>query len=546
MRTEETGSEIQHLLEIALRRKWAILVPFLAIFFVVAFFGLYLPNLYRSTATILIEPQKIPTEYVRSTITTDPGDRLRTITQQMGSRTRLLKVIEELDLYPKMVDRKVPSEVMVTRMRKDLDVEVQRGSGDSFQVSYVHPEPKKAMLAVSRLVSLFIEDSLRIREEQAQGTTIFIEEELQKLKKVLEEQEAAIRRYKSAYMGELPDQLDANLRMLDNLQLQLASNLESQRETEDRLMLIQRDISRLEEGMMVRDMAGDDAEAETMTDAALNELLRERDEQRRRVASLAGTFTERHPDLIAARRELARLEERLKVISESMASAPKKEERAEAVISPSPALSMELTNLRRQYNEIKPRLSALEQEEKDLRARIAQYQQRVEAAPQREQRIIQLTRDYENTKASYEGLLDKKLEATLSENLEKRQQGENFHILDPANFPEKPFLPNRKKIIAAGFAGGMASGFGLAFLLEIFFPAFYSLKQLKNLEEFPIVLGIPYISSSRERWKKGKRALVGAGVTLFTIVVALILVNRFLVPLDQVVSNIEKNLKGIM
>jgi len=549
MTTEnQNSSDIQRLMEIAWRRKWAIFVPFLVTFVLITLWGLYLPNLFQSTASIFVEPQKVPSEYVRSTITTDIEDRLRTVTQQMTSRTKLLKVIQELDLYPEMKAEEIPSEVVVARMRKDLNVEApsSRGSADYFQVSYIHPDPNKAMQAVSRLVSLFIQESLKIREQQAKGTTLFIEEELEKLRKVLEEQENAIQEYKSAHIGELPDQLDANLRMLDNLQLQLSDNQEAQRETEDRLMLIEREISRLEGEMRVAARAVVERETGAGASATLTELFLQRDGLRQQVASLENMYTDLHPDLIAARKELALTEERIREVSESLASSPEASTSGGGVTVPGPEISMEFSALRRQLNEVRPRLSALRQEEGALKGRIGQLQQRVEASPQREQRLLQLTRDYENTKASYEDLLSKRLEATLSENLERRQQGENFQILDPANYPEKPYLPNRGKIIAIGFALGLGSGFGLAFLLEMLFPAFYSLKQLKGKVEFPIVLGIPYISSSRERRKKGARVLVGAGATLATLAVVLILFNRFVVPLEHFVSVIGENLKGMM
>ena len=177
MQTENTGNEIQKIIEIAWRRKWVILVPLVIIFTLVSLYGLYLPNQYRSSSSIFIEPQRVPTDYVRSTVTTDIEDRMRSITQQLTSRTKLLKVVKQLDLYPGMLAEGVPSEVLVARMRNDLNIEVpNRRDGNFFMVYYVHGDPTKAMLAVSNLVSLFIEESLQVRESQAEGTTLFIEE----------------------------------------------------------------------------------------------------------------------------------------------------------------------------------------------------------------------------------------------------------------------------------------------------------------------------------------------------------------------------------
>jgi polysaccharide chain length determinant protein (PEP-CTERM system associated) len=547
MTAEESGGDIQRIIEVAWRRKWVILIPFVIISISITLWGLYLPNLYMSTASIFIEPQKVPTEYVRSTVTSDLEARLRTVTQQMTSRTRILRVIDELDLYPDMRAAKVPSEVLVAHMRNNLIIETptRRGSADYFQMSFIHPEPNKAMLAVSKLISLFIEESLQIREQQAEGTTIFIEEELAKLKVVLEEQEADIQAYKQRYMGELPNQLDANLRMLDNLQMQLSNNLESQRETDDRIMLLEREISHLEGEMRVASTVVNENETETVTNTTLNELLNQRDAQRQRVTSLEVIYTDRHPDLIAARKEIVRLDEQIRVVTENL-SISRESGEIPTVVAQTPAYSSEITNLRRQLNEMKPRLSALLAEEKDLKKHISRYQKRIEAAPRREQHLLQLTRDYENTKASYEDLLNKKLEAQLSENLEKRQKGENFQILDPANYPEKPFLPNRKKIITMGLLSGLGIGVGFAILLEILFPVFYSLRQLRTLGGFDIVLGIPYITSSLERRQKESWIFIGAGITVLTFVVVSLLIDRYVADLGQIFSTIGNNLKGIM
>jgi polysaccharide chain length determinant protein (PEP-CTERM system associated) len=546
MRAEESGSEIQRLIEIAWRRKWVILIPFLIIFTAVTLWGLIKPNLYRSTASIFIEPQEVPSEYVRSTVTSDLDARLRTVTQQLTSRTKLLLVIDKFDLYPIMMEKEVPPEVLVARMREDLSIETPtaQGSSDYFQVSYIHREPTKAMLAVSNLISLFIAESVQIREQQAKGTTLFIEEELEKLKMVLEEQERAIQKYKRLFMGELPDQLDANLRMLDNLQLQLSDNIESKRETNDRVMILEREISRLEGEIKVASSIVTDDDVVSTTDTTLNQLIQQRDSLRQRVATLQSIYTEKYPDLIAAKKDLARIEERLRKVTESLASGGGKE--PQMTISPVPAYSMEITNLRRQLNDIRPRLSALQQEVEDLRKRFALYQKRVEAAPEREQRLLQLRRDYENTKKSYEDLLNKKLEAQLSENLEKRQKGENFRILDPANFPEKPFLPNRLKIISLGFAGGLGSGIALAFLLEMLFPAFFSLKELKSSVDLSIVLSIPYMSSPQERKRWGKLALVGVGIAMILLIAVLALLDHYVMDLKTLTRTIGANMRGIM
>jgi polysaccharide chain length determinant protein (PEP-CTERM system associated) len=547
MRSDDTKSEINRVFEIVWSRKWVILITFLVIFTSVALWGLYQPNLYQSSATIFIEPQEVPSDYVRSTITTDLDARLRTVTQQMTNRIKLTEVIDELDLYPEMREKGMPPEVLVARMRQDLSIETppaRRGPADYFQVTYIHAQPNKAMLAVSKLISLFIEDSLQIRAQQAQETTSFIEEELSKLKTVLEEQESAIQEYKREYMGELPDQLEANLRMLDNLQMQLSDSIESQDEVGDRIMLLEREISRLEGQIRVAGSIGNVEEEEQVGDATLNQLMEQRDVLRQRITNLESMFTEKHPDVITAKRELAKLEERLKTIMDNLASS--QEQGDQPVVTPISGNTLEMANLRRQLTEIKPRLRALQKEETDLRRRIKEYQRRVEVAPEREQRLLQLTRDYDNTTRSYEDLLNKKLEAQLSENLEKRQKGENFRILDPANYPQKPFLPDRQKIISLGFIGGLGAGFGLAFLLETLFPAFTSLKQLQNFSELDITFGIPYIPSASERRRHIQNTAILICAALVVLLLTMALLDRYVIDLRVFAQTIGNNLKGMM
>jgi len=513
----------------------------------VTFWALYQPSLFRSSSSIFIEPQEVPADYVRSTVTSDLEGRMRSISQRFTSRTKLLAVINKLDLYPAAMKKKVPSEVLVEGMRADLSVEVpNRRDSNFFIVHFNHRDPTKAMLAVSKLVSMFIEESLQVRELQAEGTTDFIEEELIKLKLILEKQEQTVQRYKRRYMGELPDQLEANLRMLDNLQLQMNSNQEYQRELDGRVMLLEQEISRLEGELDVFDTLADMEGSPPATNTTLNQIIEQRDEMRRRIANMESMFTSRHPDLVAARRELDRVQDILKAVSEELA-------KTESVVIPAPSVpqitgySMELNNLRRQLTEFKPRLSSLRQEEVELNTRIALYQRRIESAPVREQQLTQLTRDYENTTASYEELLNKRMEAQMSENLEKRQKGEKFQILDPANFPEKPFLPNRPKLIAMGFAGGLGGGVGLALFLEALFPAFYSLKQLQQQElDVPISFGIPHISSREEAHRRLIRVTVGLVTAVIVMVGALILLDRYVIDLLSVFDVISSNVRGMV
>ncbi len=544
MNTEHTAgtNELTNLLDTLWRRKWFIIVPFLIISPLVVLYGLYLPNLYRSSVSIYIEPQKIPQDYVRSTVTTDMSSRIRTIKQQLTSRTKLLRVINDLNLYAEDVQKQILNEVLVSRMRDNLEIEVANQRDlNFFMVHYTHADPTKAMLGVSRLVSLFIEESLQIREDQAVGTTRFLEEELGNVKKKLEKQEATIQWFKRQHIGELPDQLDSNLRMLDNLNLQLQDNMESQREVESRVIFLEQEIAKLGGQIQVA------ADGSVTGGSNLLRLLQQRDALQQEISRLEPIYTPRHPDLISAKKALAKIEEEIRTVQKNLNTQPD----TPSAISPATAaaqFSPEFNNLRRQLNANKPRLAALAEEERNLRERIEKYQLRVESAPKREQQILSLTRDYENTRQNYQDLLNKKQSAQLSQNLEKRQEGEKFRVLDPANLPEKPHLPNRPKIILLGLVGGLGLGIGLVFLLESLFPAFHSLKSVQSsldIPDIPIIMAIPEIVIPGERKKNAIRLLLRAAAGAAVTAVFLFLLDRYVLDLTGVAVQIGKNIRSM-
>jgi polysaccharide chain length determinant protein (PEP-CTERM system associated) len=530
-------NELQNLLDFLLRKRAFILAISVPLALGVLLTTLLLPNQFQSGISIFIEPQKVPQEYVRSTVTSDIEGRIRTITQQLTSRTRLLRVMEEADIYPGDFQSGVSRDALVQKMAKNIGIELpsRKGYDNYFRVTFIHRDRYKAQAAVSRLVALFINESLQVREQQAAGTTKFIEEELEILKVELEKQEAAIQRFRRVNMGELPEQLDANLRMLDNLNLQLTGNMESQRELENRVSLLEQEVVRLTEAARIPAGSGPG----TAGPSGPATLFAQRETLRREIARMEGTYTERHPDLAAARRELARLDDRI------ARETPPRGQADNTVLPEAASLTAgELANARRQLNEAKPRLASLNEEERTLKEKIILYQRRVETIPRREQELAGLTRDYENTKKNYEGLLSKKLDAQLSQNMEERQKGEQFRVLDAANLPDTPFSPNRAKILGLGLAGSLGAGVGIAFMWEALFPTFYCLRQIRDRVDLPIVVGIPHLKTPSERKRTRTRWAIALGGGILAALLALFAVDRLVTPLPGLLSTIEHNLKG--
>jgi len=189
-----------------LRRKWMIVFTILAILFAASVYCVVTPEMYKSNITILIIPQTVPQDYVRSTISLRVEQQLATIRQQVLSRTTLTKVMDELRLFEK--ERKqIPSEEMFALMRKRIQIDVVRGGRDSneaFTLSFLHENPKSAMQTADRLASFFIDENLKSREQQAVGTSEFLESQLKETKARLEVMEKRSRTTRCSLWGSCP------------------------------------------------------------------------------------------------------------------------------------------------------------------------------------------------------------------------------------------------------------------------------------------------------------------------------------------------------
>jgi protein tyrosine kinase modulator len=503
-------------LEIVVQKKWLLIFTFLFVMLGAGIYSVLAPEQFRSSTTILVIPQRVPESYVRSTVSVRIEDRLATLQQQIMSRTRLMAIIEELGLFN--TGRKgVSSEMYVSEMQKRIEVEVVRGN-DAFTLSFIHEDPRIAMLTASRLASLFIDENLKSREQQAVGTSEFLASQLKETKMKLESQEEKVKRYKLRYMGELPEELQSNLSTLARMQEQVRVLSDGIRSAEDRRVFLGSQISPLEKlyrGVMTDNGSTIPADAGDDPVFALKmELATKQD----RIARLSSRYTDRYPELVQLRGEVESLEKRIQEFSNS--SAPGTTGGSPAARTAPTRISPEREEIRRlkaQITSTELEIASMRKEREEVRKNIADLQQRVEKAPKREQEIISMTRDYDNLKASYNDLLKKKLEADVSQNLEKRQKGEQFQILDPANLPKVPFKPDRKKIL--GFAALIACVFGVggAFGLEMLDQRLKSRKEFLQYFDLPILAVIPVTRAEYTRTTHHRRLAILVGIAAFII-----------------------------
>ena len=470
---------------IAWRRKWVILLPWFCLSVATIVFSHYLPDQYRSETVILVVPQQVPQDYVRSTITTRIEDRLNTINQQILSRTRLERIITEFNLYENERRNGIMEDV-VQRMRTQ-DIGVETLKGDAFRVSYVGSNPQVVMKVTDRLASMFIDENLRDRENLAEGTSSFLTAQLDEARRRLIEQEKKLEVYRSAHAGELPSQADTNLQMVQNTQMQIQQLVESINRDRDQRHLVERALADMDA------MASSGTIAENI-DPSQQSFAWQLATAQRMLQEMSLRLKPEHPDIQRLKRGIEGLRKRAE---EEALSAPLS---PEAGVGATPAQVLQNNRrkeLQQQLENIDRQMAAKRAEEIRLRGVGAVYQARLEAVPTRETELSELTRDYSTLQSMYSSLLSKNEESKIAASLERRQIGEQFKILDPAKTAERPFSPNRQRINIVGAVAGLCFGLCLAGLLEYKDTAFRTGDDVIAVLGLPVLAQIPIMLTSR-------------------------------------------------
>lgn len=499
-----TPSGLDTILAIARRRAWIVVLMFIGPFAAVVSVVSFLPNIYRSTAIILVDRQQVPEAFVRPTVTSGLETRLQTITQEILSRSRLEDLITRFGLYSDLKTRISP-EAVIERMRQDIQLEIKgvdpRGRGNAtiaFAISYRGSNPRTVALVTNTLASFYIEENLKVREKQASGTAQFLRVQLDETKTRLDEQEAKVSAFKTRSMGELPQQLEANLSVLERLHMQLRLNAETQIKVMERRDALMKHVTE-------EDSVATGAVAPTGPDATAVRLEKLRHE----LTALRSQFNDKYPDVVRVKTEIATLERNL---ADSPAAPPSQDPRPPAASSPA----------RRAVAEIDGEIKALKADEKQLRAAIAAYQRRIENTPRREQEFQVLSRDYQNTRELYATLLKRYEEAQLAESMEQRQKGEQFRILDPALPSAEPAAPKRPRLLLMGLVlslGAAIAGAGLAEKLDT---SFHTGDALRRFAAVPVLVSIPRIASEADARRGRRRLRLGAALAAAGTIVLLV------------------------
>jgi polysaccharide biosynthesis transport protein len=502
------GIDVQHYLGIVRRRHMQFLIPLLLGFLAVWGASWVLPSRYRSSTLILVEQPTMPKDYVTPNVNDDLQDRLRSITQQILSRTRLLHIIDQLDLYA--AHGHASPDDQVERMRKDIDIELVRdgeGRVSAFNVSYLSQDPRTAQQVTSELTNLFISENLEVRQQQSEDTTKFLESQLETARKTLSDQEEKIREFKGEHVGQLPAQVGSNLQILAGLQSQLQAEEDSLNTAKQQRVYLQTLMSQY------RSLQGS-PKTDGGAPVGLPALDAELDKLRAQLADLSSHYTDRHPDVRKVKEEIARTEKmRAQIVADLNAKASGAQPDNTASAAPDAAdmrdPSSPVAQLQGQLQANRVEIANREQGVKELTAKITDYQARLNQEPVREQQLSDLTRGYDQSKANYDELLKKKNESAMATSMELLQQGERFRIIDPPSLPLKPDFPNRLKFCMIGLGVGLALGVVVAGSFEMMDDRIYDEKEFQKLLPVAVISEIPAITAMADEQMERRRLWLG-------------------------------------
>jgi polysaccharide chain length determinant protein (PEP-CTERM system associated) len=463
------------------RRIWWFIVPFVLSIPIGVWIAIHEPKLYGAEATILIDTPDMPEEYMM-----EPGNievRLSKIRQEILDRDHARKIIEDFDLYHDQVVKTGITDKMIDNFQDSVSIDTmstsittgRRGqkSLTGFVISVDGRDPKAITDIANHLAQVIVDKNQVEKEKFVKSTSTFLDTEVDNLKAKLEAQEKKISDFKREYMGELPEQLGANLRLKEKYQQDLSSTMDELKQLEEKKKFLETQLTEV-----------------TVNQSDPTSLENRISHLKEKLLALRGVFKENYPDVIATKQEIALLESLMAGTEKDQAPDSK----TEGKDSKSPENPQDSPVYSKVQNEIYSTdldIKALNERITELTRLVNLYQERVDKAPVREQELLSLMRDYDNTQNRYKSLLDKKLTAEISENMQRQVKEGEFRIYDPARIPEKPYAPDVFKLVMTFIGYGAALGAGLLLLVEYTDTSFHSVQDLEKSTGHRVLCTIP-------------------------------------------------------
>lgn len=505
------NTQIREYLDLARRRKvWIILIT-LGIFICITVVALRLPSIYRAETVILVDPQKVPDSVVPTSVSGTVADRLSTIRQEVMSPTQLGVLIKEMNLFPELRD-KVSEQELVSRMQRSTTIEVVDSGGQrlsAFRIAFTDTNRDRVAPVANRLASLFIERNLKARQQHFNGTSQFLETELQETKRQLEEKEHLLQDVKSRYIMDLPESKQYHLEAMNTLRDQLRNSQEQVNRDRQSKVYIQ----------SMAGMSTQTIDLDQQTNVSKSPYQSQLQKLDMQLKDMQVRYGPNYPDVRKLREEI----NRLKAKAESEKSGPD---------APDPQLN---TPTHQTHNPVvEAEVNKLDQDIEDqtkvqteLEKQIQYHVGKLQQVPVFEQQIAGLMRDYDTLRNHYNQLQAKKLDAVMAGELETHQAGERFEPLDAAIPPDGPAGPRRGIMIVGGLFFGLMCGIGVAFLVEVSDESVRHEREAAQIFGKPVLAGIPKITSDREHvWAMWRMASLTAGTTIAAVAFGLV-ISRF-------------------
>src|SRR5271166_2302806 len=476
------------------RRKFWFIFPAIAVMITTAVTAWKLPNIYRCEAIILVQPQKVPASFVSSTVTTGMSDRIATIYQQVVSPSRLKRIIDSLGLYPDIRKRDGEQEAVMV-MTKAVNVEQVTAMGanaPAFRISYKGRNPAQAAQVTNQLTAMFIEENLKVREEQSYGTSDFIEGELKKVEQQLEQKDQELSQVRARYGQDLPESGQFHLQEAAALGQQLHAVQEKLAQDQQQKADLQ-SLTGTTAPTVDLDLGASQSGGASQTE-----------ELQTKLNSLRSRYGPNHPDVrkMQAQLDQARASEGDTPASNAAPPATRKVH--------NPVIEAQLEQLDEDIDKQKERAT-------QLQSAMKQQLSSLQGIPEYREKIGVIQRDYDALQGRYRSLLDKKMTAETATSLENREKSERFVILDSAQIPERPYSPNRPLMMIGGVLLGILVGMGVALGREVMDDSVRNEREAERILGAPVLTGVPEILTVQQLLQSAWRI---GGVAVVTVLVA--------------------------
>lgn len=483
LRTTEAGVSLGDLYGTFRRRFWWFMAPTLAGIVLALALALGLPPEYEAVATVTVEPQVIPSAMAPTAIEAKTETRYENLKLQLLARDSLSSIISDFKLFEGDT-RSREDQVEAMRKKISLDplppaiVDPRKPIElNSFKISFLHRNPKTAAEVANRLARDFISANLRDRTSLAEGTMEFFDQQLQKARADLADVARQVSDYKENYQGELPEQLPTNRERLERSRIDLAAAESKVLAARDQVRLLTQQIQELR--LASQSDSTDPLVRKKALELELNSLI-------------ANGKTEKYPDVIRYRSEIASLDEMV----------------AGRADQPQPTSREELM-MRDKLRDFEVDESVLSGDVERLKADIAEYEQRIENTPRREAEIEHLEAQYKNITEAIRTLQLKQVDAEIGRQIETTSKGERFRVVESAEIPTSPVSPNRPVWFVAGTLLGMMLGLALLVFSEMSDQTFHSVNDLQNVLGLPVLAAVPELDPAPPRLARLRAALPG-------------------------------------